>query len=715
MKFSSWMRGIIVSGLFLIPVIPFIVSSSMFFPFITGKNFVFRIIIDVIFFAWLILMMYEPHYRLKRSWIVIALSIFVGIMTVADIFGANFFRSFWSNFERMEGLVTLLHLLAYCVVLGSMFTKEKLWIAWFNTSVCVSVLMCLYGLGQISGRFAIHQGGVRVDGTLGNATYLAVYLLFHIFITLWLLYRARARKTLAAVYGVALILEIIILFYTATRGAILGVIGGFILTALIIALFNRTNRMIRYGALGSLGVLIIIIGVFMGVRHTPFIQHSPIFSRFADISVTDATIQSRFILWKNIAWSGFKEHPVLGWGQDNFIHVFGKYYQPEMYKQEPWFDRAHNVFFDWMIAGGLLGLVGYLSLFAAALIYLWKVSVWSLPEKALFTGMLAAYFFHNIFVFDNLISYIFFISVIAYIHSQAVSQDKQTNAKFENRNPKHEPKYWVLPQQYAIPLSGLTIVIACIVVYVVNIPGIATSQTLIHALGSAKNPEVSFKFYTEALSHHGVGREEVREQLALSAIRVAHGEAPQNIKQKFAQFADTESREQTEADPQNTRPLFFQGVFWEGIGHYEDALKAFNTALAINPNRHIILMEKGTVLSALNRPAEALELYKSIFELTPEYDEARVRYILTAYSLGDTQAVNEQIQVLETRVKEHADDAQAHYSLGTVYLNTGKREEAVIEFKKAMSLNSDFKQQGQAIIDAIEKGANVKINMESNG
>jgi hypothetical protein len=43
---------IVKIGLFIIPFLPLYVSSSMLFPFITGKNFAFRIITEVIFIFW---------------------------------------------------------------------------------------------------------------------------------------------------------------------------------------------------------------------------------------------------------------------------------------------------------------------------------------------------------------------------------------------------------------------------------------------------------------------------------------------------------------------------------------------------------------------------------------------------------------------------------------------------------------------------------------
>ena len=72
------------------------------------------------------------------------------------------------------------------------------------------------------------------------------------------------------------------------------------------------------------------------------------------------------MIW-NISWQGVKERPILGWGQDNFSFVFTKYYNPQMYAQEPWFDRSHNVFLDWLVAAGVVGLIAYLYLFLVPL------------------------------------------------------------------------------------------------------------------------------------------------------------------------------------------------------------------------------------------------------------------------------------------------------------------------------------------------------------
>src|SRR3989338_3096159 len=158
------LRKIVFTGLFLIPFVPFPVSSSFFFPFITTKAFIWRIIVEIIFAAWVLLALFDPNYRPKKSLISYAILGFIVCIGLADLFGVAPIKSFWSNFERMEGFITLLHLGMFFIVISSVF-REIDWKRWWNVSLAASFLMVLYCVFQIIGVKDIHQGGVRLDGT----------------------------------------------------------------------------------------------------------------------------------------------------------------------------------------------------------------------------------------------------------------------------------------------------------------------------------------------------------------------------------------------------------------------------------------------------------------------------------------------------------------------------------------------------------------------
>src|SRR3989344_1061155 len=262
MKLKTILHYIVIGGLFLIPFVPLIIANSLYFPFIVGKAFAFRILIEIVFAAWLVIMLLDSRYRPKLSWISGSIGSFLFIIFLANIFGLNPYFSFWSNFERMEGFVTLLHLGAFFVVLGSVF-DEKLWKRFFHVSLGVSVFISFYSLFQLFGWIEIRQGGARVDGTMGNAIYLALYLMFHFFISLF--YFLKAQKYWLF-YLLTMLLNLIIIYFTASRGVILGLDLGLIIAFSLIFFLEKERKVLRRNIGITLLTLIVLIIGFLLVK-----------------------------------------------------------------------------------------------------------------------------------------------------------------------------------------------------------------------------------------------------------------------------------------------------------------------------------------------------------------------------------------------------------------------------------------------------------------
>ena len=715
-------------GVFLVPFIPVVVASSLFFPFITGKGFAFRIIVEVIFACWLLLALRQPVYRPKQSLLLWGVLSFMGIVFLADVFAVNPFKAFWSNFERMEGFITMIHLCAYFLVASSVLNEEKWWYRFFATSVGVSAFLGVYGILQLAGKIVINQGGVRLDGTFGNAAYFAGYMLVHIFLSLFLIFRHRITPSLKWLYGGALTLQVVTLYYTATRGSAVGLVGGLLLAMLLIAIFEKTHTRIRLGAGGVLITLcILVFGLYMA-RESDVVKKNPTLSRLASISLREAG--PRFMVW-NMAWQGFKEKPILGWGQEGFNHVFNKYYDPNMWGQEQWFDRTHNIFFDWLISAGAFGLLGYLSLFGFLLWHIWKEKSkdvekpFSFIEKSILTGLLASYVIHNFFVFDNLISYILFFSLIAFVHSRVGE---------------------VLPSLRRVPelktdqgtstAGAILLVVLCVVLYVGTFRPMSVALNLINGLrpqvgGVAEN----LTFYKKAFALETIGTQEVAEQaMQTAATVVSAGGVPDAVKADFVSFAILALDREINRVPEDTRLYMFMGGFLNRLGRYGEALPYLEKALATSPKKQTVAFELSNTLLSTGRAAEASKILKEAFERAPDFGNARVSYaagaiyakdfdtaeglfssttpvtvrtderLVTAYYV--TKQFDKVIELLLLRLEKNPNDPQTHVSLAAAYLSTGDRTGAVAELQKAIELNADFKQQGEFYISEIRAGRN---------
>ncbi len=653
MDYKNLLRWGALSALFLSLFVPFIVAvggfwPNLFFPYISGKNFAFRILVEFAFLCYVLLALRDPKYRPQMSTIMWTVIAFTGWMAIATIFSVDPIKSFWSNFERMEGYVGLLHLFVWFLVTGTMLTVGKYWDTFFNSSITISAVQGGWAIFQTLGWLSIStQSGVRSDTTFGNATYLAVYLLINFFLTLYMLARTKDSRnavTYQMLYGAALVLQAAGVFLTETRGAILGVGAGLGVAALYYAFTTkgRESRTLRRIALAAIVLMVVAAGALYAARDSSFVGSVPALRRLASISLTDTTVQSRLKYIWPMAIRGAIERPITGWGQENFNFVFNKYYQPGMYNQEQWFDRAHNEFLDWFIAGGLPAFLLYTALYVLAA---WIVirSTMTTGEKAAFLGLLVAYAFNNIFVFDNLVSAMYFFAILAFLHSLS---------------REHKPSL-ILSR----PVSDRTVAVAAPFIIVVgllgmwalNAPGIARAMVLVDAIqtqkagqnsagvtvGVPKDPKENIASFKEALGPvvwpgNPLGVQEATEQLLQYASSVSSQSNidPQTKIDLFGTAADAITK-LLQDRPGDARLELFAATFLSQYGQTPQAIEHLKKALADSPNKQQIQIQMGLTLMQSGDKQGALEIFKTAFDAAPAFDSARIYYAAGLYFAGD--------------------------------------------------------------------------------
>jgi len=719
MTFKDILKYIVFGGIFIMPFVPLIISGSMFFPFITGKAFAFRIITELIFGAWLILAVKDVSYRPQKSWILYALCAFVGIIALADIFSGHFLKSFWSNFERMEGLVTLLHLLALFFVLTSFIKSELIWDRLLKTSVGASLIIGIRGFLQLFGYFQSTQSGVRLDSSFGNASYLAIYMLFHIFITAYLFSKKETSQALKWVYGLIISFQVFILIFTSTRGAILALVGACTIFLVLNVIFNKENKKVRKISAIALILTSLLIGTFFLTKNSSLVQGIGPLKRLASISLTDKTTISRFLVW-DMAFQGFKEKPILGWGQENFIFVFEKYFNPKMYAQEPWFDRAHNIFFDWLVAGGILGLLAYLSIFLASLLSLWKSINLSNLQKNLLISLLAGYFFFNLFVFDNLSSYILFIFILALVHFKSRFKDEELPQDFK-------------PFAYGKIAVPIIMVLTIFSIYFFNVKGILASNNLLKAISTHPlGPEQNLKFFKKALSYNTYSNQEIREQLVNAASQALDLEVDQKLKEEYVSLARVEMQKQIDSNPMSARHQVFMGSFLNRLRLYDEAIPYLERGLELSPKKQLTYFEFVTNYLSRGEVALAFEFSKEAYDLEPEFNAARIIYMTTAIYRGenelvenlseekfgikfygderlakayyDTRQLDKAILTWKEIIKRNPTNIQHKITLAAIYLEVGLTEDSIGQITEAIRTNPDFKEQGEFFIREIRAG-----------
>ncbi len=724
MTLEKVLKSVVFAGIFAIPFIPLIVANTLFFPFITGKGFAFRILVEVSAAAWLALALVSPVFRPRRSWVLATLALFVLVIGIADVFGANTLKSIWSNFERMEGWVTLAHLLVYFTVMYSMLRTEQVWSRLIHTSIGVSVIAGLYGILQLAGFLTINQGGVRLDATFGNATYLAVYMLFHLFLTALMWEKAWRSHTervwLSVMYGGIMVLQGIILFFTATRGAILGALGGALLSALLLVIFARQSKNAWRASVAVIAGILVLVGGFFILKDTKAVTSVEPLERLASISLQETTVVSRFYNY-GMAWEGFKERPLLGWGQENYNLVFNTYYDPRMYAQEPWFDRVHNIVFDWLIAGGLLGLLSYVGVLFAALLGVWRSGAFSVAERSIFTGLLAGYIFHNLFVFDNITSYIMFMMVLAYIAFRVA--DARAAQPLCIRALPHK----LLPVVAVFAAIGLWGV-----AWFVNAQGLEKNRALINALIPKESPEAAVEAMEAVAAVRGfLGTQEVREQLVQAAASAANMQLDPEVKGRLFELAHTELEAQMGSAPTDARFPLFLALLDNTYGRYEEAKMYLEKSRQLSPTKQAIIFQQAANARVRGDTEAVMNLLKEAYELEPAYQEARIAYALEAYNTGAVVLSDELVAPLiaagvvdqrlvagyvargdyeraarlwEGKAKVNPTDAQARLATAASYFAAGDNARAIAVLERLGIDIPEVKAQADALIADIKSG-----------
>lgn len=712
MALKSAARWAVFGVLFIIPFLPLFVANGFFFPFITSKGFAFRILVEIGVGAWVLLAFADKNYRPKFSWTLALYTAFVVWMFIADLFAVNPHKAFWSNYERMDGWVTMIHAFLFFIVAGSVLSAEKLWKRWWLTVLGASVLVSLYGLWQLFGFAAIHQGGTRADASFGNAIYLAVYLMFTVLVALWQAIESRGWLRYALVALAAI--QVVIIFATATRGVILGLFAAAIFVSVAWAM--KSGGKGKNVAIGAIVALVLVAGGFFLARDTQFVRSEPTLARLATVFEA-GELKVRSTLW-GMAYEGFLERPITGWGQEGYNYVFNKYYKPSLYAQEAWFDRAHNTYLDWLIAGGAPALILFLVLLVSALVALYRGSG-SKAEKFLLMGALVGYALQAVSAFDNLFSYILLAAILAVAHERSARPIEQ----FERRGEAGSTAL-------GTAVAPVVLVATIAALWIVNVPGMQGSGDLIAAAQQGGNPSAALAAYQKASSSGSFATQEIAEQALTFATNVGQQAAvPAETRGSLYVFALGLMQKEATRAPQDARIRLMYAQGLRAAGDTQGYEREIEAARSLSPKKQTILFQKGiTEWQAGDRTTAARD-FEEGYELDTSFasaaEYAAVGRIITGDVAGgkallvekfgtpyvdndllrfayyDAKLYSDLVEVAKLHVANVPADVNAHFLLAQAYAVAGRFQEARAEVQATIAAHPDAASAGAQLLQQL--------------
>ncbi len=421
-KLEKYLKYSIIFLFFLCLYSCVFLFKSWIFPYITSKTIPFRIFVELMFLLYVVLMMYYPKYRPKKSIILYSLLIFTLILIVTSLFGINSHLSFAGDLERMWGINTWIHLVAFFIVISNIIRTKKDVSVFLYTLLVFSSYLAIYGYMQRMGVEGLFQTNITsgFQSFLGNSAYGAGVLMIGSLLSIFLFFKT--DKIFSKIFAIScLLLQFPALVLSSIRGAQVGfIVSIFIL--LMFFLFTSKSKKVKIIFLVGIFSLFAFLSYIFINKDSNFIKQSPALSKLSmAFNFDKGTVRTRLISWSG-GMKSFNDSPIIGLGMENYYYAFDKYFQADYYNiaaTETWFDRAHNMFVEILACNGIFGILGYLFFIFSIIFALFKIYQADKENNSLFfiffLGIIIAYFIQNAFVFDSLGVGVMFFTILALI------------------------------------------------------------------------------------------------------------------------------------------------------------------------------------------------------------------------------------------------------------------------------------------------------------
>lgn len=618
----------------IIILIPLLYTPWVLFPFMVGKAIVFQILVEILLVVWVVLALRDPRERPRPSVVTMLYLLYAAWLILASVLGINFERSFWSDPSRMTGIWTILHAVAFAMIVEHLARDHatrllilKIIVGSGVVTAIVASLLQIYPPTQV---FFDTWLVNKLFGTLGNPLLFAGYLVPIIFLSLWFAFH-EINQLRRWVWRAVACLQIFSLLYAGSRGGFVGMLAGGIVIWGAIILGKGANRLKKNAIIALLAVVAVYAGTVYFVRVHPRMLPAPL-ERLTRFSTADITTSTRLLNWR-IALRAARERPFFGWGHENYRDAFDRHFDPKLLKYsvyETVSDKPHNALLEILVASGIVGLLLYLFLIAAWAQRTYRSQGTYMPFAL---GAMAAYLGSNFFVFDSPSSLMLFGALLGLGGGLATTAT----------TPEQRP--WRLGA-----LAAGTFALLALSPY----GNFASLRPLYHASHAGEFSERNVvKWYEEAklaLGGQHPYHDEIRKILVQDFISWAtSGKFPATYAPEALPLLRGAIDASARAHPEYTTWHFLAAQL--AIAQFEEngdvglimaAKQELARARAIAPKHQALLLLAGRIALAERKPEEAvLELRRAV-ELAPDASEAHWFLSIALIVNGDElEALNE--------------------------------------------------------------------------
>jgi len=476
-------------GVFLVILQIINVVPPWFTPTDWGKAIFFRIILSILIFLFLFQILFRKisisdiKEKIKSAalpfWLLISL---LGIYLLSTIFSLDPHFSLWGNPLRNGGFVNFAFYIIFALLVFLIIRKND-WQKIFDFTIIIGIIVSVVAIFQQFGIFSKYfvPFTIRPISTIGNAILLALYLVLLTFISLSFGIKAKSKPKKVFYFFSFILFLAVSVFLVQTRGSFLGLAAGFLW--FLFAYPKKSNKLkISFAVI----LILLVFGAYFLKTHMdshlylyqkmPQIVSSTL-DRALSIFEGEKVAESRFAAW-TVSQKALKDRPILGYGPENFMVAFDKYYDPSLPRigadaigevPAEWWDRAHNFIFDISLTAGIPALIIYLSFFTILIWQLQKVKRKNPEEGIISNGLQATfigYLVALLFSFDSVSTYLVSFLLIGYsFYLINNSQGLQKESGFLEKEKSGIFLSKLYPYRIPIMLTALIFLIFFIQIY----------------------------------------------------------------------------------------------------------------------------------------------------------------------------------------------------------------------------------------------------------
>jgi hypothetical protein len=284
---------------------------------------------------------------------------------------------------------------------------------------------------------------------------------------------------------------------------------------------------------------------------------------------------------------------------------------------------------------------------------MWKKKDHTMPlsEKAILTGMLAGYFVHNIFVFDNLTSYILFFAFLAYI-----------TVRTREELPTHGHPLFDKDQMNLLIVPIIAIMLL-VTQYYINYRPFLVNRLVIRGMSFSEYAKtmpfadavkIQQDAFTTAIAMNTLGSIEAREQFLQIVVRMSQikvpDELPQGEKQATVQALNNlilaARKDVNDSFPkykEDVRMLSIYGMFFNGTGDSVSGEQVLSAAHTLAPNKQLVAFDLIRAYLIQKKFQEAYALGRQTYDLSITCHDADKWYLVSAAYAGKYPEAKEYI------------------------------------------------------------------------